>query len=191
MTPHISGTTIDAQVCSVFFSHPPLCSMMSAIKMNRILCSCDMLLEPRICQRGTSRVKNFLNRITLSMQVNWLLSTDDFVLLLHEESECRLSVIKVMLRTKKMYCLLIQCLLFFFGAKFCANNVPAPYGALCTLCFQKQIQSCNEFLTFDVYNAKFIFYQYGWWLINLQVDQHIIYLEFQKIYKENSSSSSC
>lgn len=56
---------------------------------------------------------------------------------------------------------------FFFGAKFCANNVPAPYGALCTLCFQKQIQSCNEFLTFDVYNAKFIFYQYGWWLINL------------------------
>lgn len=71
MTPHISGTTIDAQVAldstyAFLISHyfVPFPQHLTKLQME-FVCSYDILLELRICLIGTSREKIFLNRTTL------------------------------------------------------------------------------------------------------------------------------
>lgn len=78
MTPHISGTTIDAQVWKLksflflpfFFS-----AWLELRKMKKKWCSCDMQQGSRTCWRGTSREKNFHRSITLWRRVNSQVST--------------------------------------------------------------------------------------------------------------------
>lgn len=66
------------------FEFPFLCSISSIYRSRTccdggIYCSYDMLLELRICLRGTSRVKNFLHKTTLWRRVNWQASTSETV----------------------------------------------------------------------------------------------------------------